>query len=421
MFQSLVITLREGVEAALIVGIVLAYLEKSGRRRWSSLVWAGLGAALVASLLAAYLVHHLEVTEEAYEGWLMLVGAVFVASMVAWMWRTGKRLKQEIESKLSDLSASPSRFAAAGVFLFIFLMVLREGIETVLFLAAVSLRSTDLMNFVGGTIGLALATGMGVAFFKGSLRVNLRKFFTVTSLVLLVVAAQLLMTGLHELSEGQILPSSRREMALVGPVVNNDAYFFIVVVALCIFLVLAERFRRTAASAEELAPLPAPERRKRLAAEQSYRRWKMTASTVGLLVIVLISAEFIYSRTAQAMTPPEYLRIENGEARVPTAELTDHKLHIYVVKAGGVDVRLLAILDSTDTVRAGFDACLICGNKGYYQDGQHVICRNCASAIYIPTIGLAGGCNPIHVDYQVQGDAVVFPEKSLADGARYFQ
>src|SRR5271165_4533422 len=140
MFQSLVITLREGVEAALIMGIVLGYLRKVGRRAWNRIVYWALTAAVVGSL----------------------VGAAFVASMVVWMWRTGQHLKQEIETKVSGYSASPSRFGALGLFLFVFLMVFREGAETVLFLAAVSLRTNDLLNFMGGILGLVLAVGLGV-------------------------------------------------------------------------------------------------------------------------------------------------------------------------------------------------------------------------------------------------------------------
>jgi FTR1 family protein len=243
MFQSLVITLREGVEAALILGIVLGYLKKTGRQAWSRYVWWGLATAVAASLGGAYLVYRFEVVEDAYEGWLMLGGAVFVASMVYWMWRTGKRLKHEIESKLSELSSSPSRSAASGLFLFVFLMVFREGAETVLFLAAVSLRTSELLNFMGGVLGLALAVGLGVAFFKGSVKVDLRKFFTVTTMVLFVVAAQLFVSGVHELSEAQVLPSGPREMALIGPIVNNDAFFFVVIVALALFLIIAQRLQ----------------------------------------------------------------------------------------------------------------------------------------------------------------------------------
>lgn len=420
MFQSLVITLREGVEAALIIGIVLAYLAKTGRHTWNRLVWSGVCAAIGASLVAAYLVHRLQVGEDAYEGWLMVLGSAFVASMVVWMWRTGKRMKQEIETKLAGLAAEPTRTAGLGIFLFVFLMVFREGIETVLFLAAVSLRSTDLLNFIGGTVGLALAIGLGLAFFKGSVKVDLRKFFAVTTLVLLVVAAQLLVTGVHELSEAQVLPSSQAEMALVGPIVNNDAFFFVVIVALCLFLIVAQKIQARGGEAAAGGATTAPERRKALAEWQRQRFWKTMATAGSLLIIVLICAQFIDSRAAQAVSPPVRVDLVQGVARIPAAQLADRKLHHYVVTAGGAEVRVIAILDDSDTVRAGLDACAICGAKGYYQDGKNVICRNCAAAMNIPTIGMAGGCNPVHVDFVVEGGSLVISESALAAGAKYF-
>ncbi len=420
MFQSLVITLREGVEAALIIGIVLAYLRKTGLQSWNRIVHWGLLAAILASLAMAYFVRRLAVGEDAYEGWMMLAGAVFVASIVVWMWRTGKRLKQEIESKLSTLSRSPTWAAALGLFLFVFLMVLREGIETVLFLAAVSFRTSELLNFMGGIVGLGLAVGLGIAFFKGSLKVDLRKFFAVTSLVLLVVAAQLLVAGLHELSEARILPSSQREMALVGPIVNNDAFFFLLIVALALFLIVAQRIQAGGRREAELAGLSAPERRKALAEQQRDRFWKTTATAVSLLVMVLIGAQFIYSRTAQAVSPPERVSLADGEARIPVSQLLDKKLHRYVISSEGVEVRLIAVLDASDTVRAALDACLICGSQGYFQEGKNVICRNCGAAIYVPTIGVAGGCNPIHIDYRVEGETLKISPNALGDAAKIF-
>lgn len=420
MFQSLVVTLREGIEAALIVGIVLGYLRRTGRGSWTWIVYWGLAAAMLASVGAAYLVHRFAIREESYEGWLMLGGAVFVAAMVVWMWKTGKRLKQDIEGKLSDLSASATRAAALGLFLFVFLMVLREGIETVLSLAAVSLRTSELLSFMGGIVGLTLAIVLGVAFFKGSIKVNLRKFFGVTSLVLLVVAAQLVVTGVHELSEARILPSSQREMALVGPIVNNDAFFFVVIVALALFLTAAQRIQTSGPAETQLTPLSPPERRKALAELQRDRFWKTVASGVCLLAMVLISAQFIYSRTTHAMSPPEPLILAEDEVRIPIRQLLDRKLHRYVVSTPAGEVRLIAILDVSETVRVALDACQICGSQGYYADGKNVICRNCAAAIYVPSIGMAGGCNPIHIDYRADDETIRLSERALLAGAKFF-
>ncbi len=421
MFDSLVITLREGVEAALIVGIVLGYLKKAGREEWSRYVWWGVGTAVVVSGAAAYFLQKWEISEDAYEGWMMIVGAVFVASVVVWMMRASKGLSKEIESKISNLSIRPSRSGAWGIFAFVLLMVSREGAETAIFLGAVSLRTTELMNFMGAVLGLALAIGLGVAFFKGSVKVNLRKFFGVTSLVLLVMAVQLLVSGLHELSEAQILPSSAREMAIIGPIVNSDAFFFVAIIVLCLFLVLARKFQAGPAAAFNLTDLPAPERRKVLATQKRERFWKIAATAVGMVVIVLISAEFVYSRVARAMTPPAQVQVTDGVVRIPVAQLQDHKLHRFEVRAGGAEVRFIAILDASDIVRVGLDACEICGTQGYYQQGRNVICRNCGSAIYIPTIGMAGGCNPIHLDYLVEGHSLMISKTALEAAAKVFR
>lgn len=421
MFQSLVITLREGLEAALVVGIVLGYLGKIGRASWSRIVYWGVAVAVIASCVLAYIIHRLAIVEEAYEGWLMVGGAVFVASMVYWMWKTGKRLKQQIEGKLSTISDSSTRFGAWGVFLFIFLMVLREGIETVLSLAAVSLRTSELASFMGSLLGLTLAIGLAIAFFKGSLKTNLRKFFAVTSLVLLVVALQLLVSGVHELSEARILPSSPREMALIGPVVNNDSFFFVVIVALALFLVAAGRIQSAGPGGEEIARLSGPERRKVLAEMGRDRSWKLASSAVCVLVMLLISLQFIYSRTAQAMAPPERLAVAAGEVRIPVRQLQDRKLHRYVISTRAGDVRVIVILDASESVRAALDACQICGSQGYVQDGQNVVCRNCAAPIHVPSIGSAGGCNPIHIDYRVEGETLSFSEDALVAASRFFQ
>jgi uncharacterized membrane protein len=100
--------------------------------------------------------------------------------------------------------------------------------------------------------------------------------------------------------------------------------------------------------------------------------------------------------------------------------LADHNLHRFLIDVGGTEVHLIAILDSSDIVHAGLDACLICGNQGYHQDGKNVICNNCGAVIYIPTIGMAGGCNPIHIDYRVEGDSLRIAAPALTEAAKYF-
>ena len=134
-------------------------------------------------------------------------------------------------------------------------MVLREGVETVLILSAVSLNSTELLSFLGTFLGVIAAIVFGVMFVKGSVRINLQKFFRVTTVILFFVAAQLVISGLHELSENGVLPSSKTEMAIIGPIVRNDLFFFITIFALAALMVLFEVKRR------EPGTLPASRRR----------------------------------------------------------------------------------------------------------------------------------------------------------------
>ncbi|GAC1645620.1 MAG: hypothetical protein NVS9B15_03290 [Acidobacteriaceae bacterium] len=235
MLSSLVVMLREGVEAALIVGIVLAYLSKTGRSELKRVVFWALGSAFSLSVMLAILFSHYQVNTDRFEGWVMLVAAAFVISMIVFMMKTARFLKKNIERRLGELSAAGSSW---GIFLFIFLMVLREGVETVLILSALSLSTSELSSLLGTLIGIALSVVFGVMFVKGSVRVNLQRFFKVTTVILFFVAAQLLLSGYHELAEAGVIPSSQQEMALIGPIVRNDVFFFNTNQALSVMMLL---------------------------------------------------------------------------------------------------------------------------------------------------------------------------------------
>src|ERR1700681_717628 len=293
MLQAFIITLREGVEAALIVGITLAYLTKIGREELRKTVYAALGAAFLGSIGVAVVISRTHLNEDVFEGWIMLVAAFFVVTMVIFMMKTGRKLKGEIEGKVGLLAGND---AWVGLFFFVFLMVLREGAETVLILSAVSLNSTELLSFLGTLAGIFVAVLFGVMFVKGSVRINLQKFFRVTTAILFFVAAQLLISGLHELSENGVLPSSREEMALIGPIVRNDLFFFVTIVALAALMVLFEVKRRQPA----VLPDSPADRRKALWSARRERLWMVSVYASSFLFIVMVTAEFIYAKSVSA-------------------------------------------------------------------------------------------------------------------------
>ena len=204
MLQAFVITLREGLEAFLIVAISLAYLRKSGRRELTRAVHTGILAALALSAIGGYLLYNAS-NQEFLEGPLALVAAVSVTWMVIHMWRAGRRMKGDIEGHLASSSGKAAAGAFAGVFLFTVLMVTREGMETALLL--LQLKET-LHLALGAALGLAGAAGLAALWSKYGHRVNLGLFFQVTAIFLIVFVVQLLIAGVHEMSEQNMLPFS---------------------------------------------------------------------------------------------------------------------------------------------------------------------------------------------------------------------
>ena len=414
MLEAFIITLREGVEAALIVGITLAYLAKIGRPELRKPVYAALVAAFLGSIGVAVLVSRTHLNQDIVEGWVMLAAAFFVITMVVFMMRTGRKMKGEIEGKVGLLAGQGSWL---GLFTFVFLMVLREGVETVLTLSAVSLNTSELLNFIGTLLGVAAAIVFGVMFVKGSVRINLQKFFRVTTVILFFVAAQLTISGLHELSENGVLPSSKREMAIIGPIVRNDLFFFITIFALAALMVLFEMKRR------EPGPVPTSpaERRKAVWTARRERLWMASVYASSFLFILLVTAQFIYAKSVSALSPATEVTFVDGKVAIPLKTVYDGDLHRYSAKENGVEVRFWLYQKPDGRVATLLDACEICGPVGFYKSSNGVVCKNCAAPINPQSIGMPGGCNPIPLKAEMTADAVIISEVDVAAGSRMFQ
>lgn len=414
MLEAFIITLREGVEAALIVGITLAYLAKIGRPELRKAVYAGLVAAFVGSIGAAVVLSRTHLNEDIFEGWVMLAAAFFVVTMIIFMMKTGRKMKGDIEGKVSALAKESSWI---GLFAFVFLMVLREGAETVLILSAVALNSSALLSFLGTLMGILAAVVFGVMFVKGSVRINLQKFFRITTVILFFVAAQLIVAGLHELSENGVLPSSKEEMAIIGPIVSNETFFFVTILALAALMVLFEFKRR------EPGPLPASpaERRKILWSARRERLWMASVYATSFIFIFLMTAEFIYAKSVSALSPATQVTFTNGVLTIPLSQVEDGDLHRYSAKENGTTVRFWLYQKPDGKIATVLDACEICGAVGFYKSSNGVICKNCAAPINPQSIGMKGGCNPIPLAAQFTADSVIIKEKDVAAGTRVFQ
>ncbi len=225
MFQSLLITLREGLEAALIVSIVLAYLSKMEYRHGFSRVWWGVAAAVLFSLAVGAGIFSLGLAfegsaEQIFEGSAMLLAVLVLSWMVVWMKKQARHIKGELEAKIHQAVITGSGFALVGV---AFLAVAREGLETALFMFAANETATPFQTVVGGLIGLAIAVVLGVMIFRGSRRLDLDAFFNVTGVLLIFVAAGLLAHGIHEFQEAGALPVIVEHVWDTNHILNENA------------------------------------------------------------------------------------------------------------------------------------------------------------------------------------------------------
>src|SRR3990172_8898368 len=422
--EALVITLREGMEAALVVGLILTYLNRTGRdalRRW---LYAGLGLAVIASILGAvgFSLAGFDPENEVLEGTLLAIAAVLVFSLVVWMWRASRGIKQRVESQLEALTASDvqARRQGWGLLAFVFFMVFGEGVEMIFFLAALSLAETpDLVGLIGGLAGLGMAVLFGVLFVKGSLRINLRRFFAVTGFVLMVLVARLAAGSLHEFFEVGLLPSTPSLLAVIGFIVKDSTSTLILIalVTLPVLTMLPEMRLRP----EVLAELPnetRPERRKRLATLYRSRNWQAALVSVTLATVLpLGTAAYAIGRAGYRPEPQAVTVRADRMVHIPVESLAPGQLNLYLYPGDEADVTFMVIRRDEDDVAVALNACAICPAVGYHQEGQMLICDNCNAPINLMTVGMPGGCNPIPLEASLVGDELVVSAAAL-DGAK---
>lgn len=425
MLEATVVTLREGVEAALVVAITLAYLRKCGRGELARYVYWGVAAAVVASAVSALAVQRwgLDPENELWEGSLMLLAAALVGSLAAWMWRAGRRTKERAEARLAALVGRPSGkgIGGLGLFGFTFVMVFREGVEAALFVGALSgaIGANPLYNVLGGGVGLLLAAVFGVLLVQGGLRLDIRRFFGVTGLVLFLLVAKLVANGLHEFFEARLLPSSPRVLTVVGLLTREGTSILVLVLLIGIPAALLLREALARCPDDSVPGEPPAEHRKRRAEARAARLWTGTAGVTGvalslLLVLSTIAVARGYDPTPVPITPG------GPVLRIPVEELRAQPMRKYVVDIDGVNIRFLVVRGEDQRLAVAFDACAICPLRGYSLHGSQIVCGNCGAPISLDTIGIPGGCNPVPLKARVKDGALLIRVEDLAEGKARF-
>ena len=225
MVPSFLITFRETLEAALVVGITLGYLARTGQKRYNAMVYGGVASGVVASVLGALLFNVIAGgfegrAEQVFEGVTMIIGAVLLTTMIIWM-RNQRNVAQDLEQRVA---AEVSTGRGWGLFALVFVAVLREGIETVIFLGAATFSSGG-NTLLGALAGIAGALAFGYVLFTSASRVSVGTFFRVTSVLLVLFAAGLVAHGVHELEEARLLPPIIEHVWDINPPVNADGSY----------------------------------------------------------------------------------------------------------------------------------------------------------------------------------------------------
>jgi high-affinity iron transporter len=226
MAPAALIALREGLEAALIVGIVLGYLSRIGYSEGRRSVWIGVTVAVLASLVLAFFIQLVGVglegrAEEIFEGVTMFLAVGVLTWMIFWM-RTQMRLvKTSLERNVQDAVETGTKW---GLILVAFIAVFREGVETALFLSAAAFASNGQGGtLVGAVLGLAAAMLIGYLIYASTTKLNIRLFFNITSVLLLLFAAGLLAHGIHEFQEADLIPSINKQVWDTNNILDEDS------------------------------------------------------------------------------------------------------------------------------------------------------------------------------------------------------
>lgn len=200
---SFIIGLRETIEASLIIGIILAYLTRTGNSGSKRDIWIGAILGIIVSVIGAVGFQQLlggftGTTEKLFEGVMMVTAALLLSFMIIWMFRSSKTLKYDLEKKVEAAVRQDKKYALVTLS---FIIIVREGIETVLFLTGISSTEDAATVFLSGSIGIFVAIVLSVLFFKSSFKLNIKQFFNYTSILLIFFAAGLFSHGIHEFQE----------------------------------------------------------------------------------------------------------------------------------------------------------------------------------------------------------------------------
>ncbi|MDF2608005.1 MAG: hypothetical protein K0S34_2201 [Bacillales bacterium] len=398
MLSSISSILTSSLEAGLLLILLIIGLNKVKLNKFTKILVSSVLAAIIASVLTVYVADFFG-DREIFEGYLYLSASI--TAIVYWIWIFVKIKRQNSEL----IKTTKLRSFLLGSFIFVtsFLLIFSKVLEIVIFPDSVLQMSSSLINtelilkFAGIVLGLIVSTLFVFIFLKSQKQITNKMYLIFTTAVLLVVVLRQLIMVLQILFAIGVLPLTTWAVSILAPLINNyyPAFFYILIVfTTLLWSSIKSRIKKNPPNTEE-APNPAY-KRKLLA---NYKRQGMWADNTGYLLVFIVAilvGNSVISNREVKLEPPTPLTAEDGKIQVKLDNVDDGNLYRFsYMTAAQTETRFIVIKKSSSLYGIALDACDICGNAGYYQDGKDVICKNCGVVMNIATIGLPGGCNPI--------------------------
>lgn len=205
-------------------------------------------------------------------------------------------------------------------------------------------------------------------------------------------------------------------MAIIGPIVRNDLFFFVTILALAALMILFEMKRRQPAVEGSAAA-----RRKAAWSARRERLWMASVYGSSFVFILLVTAQFIYAKTTSQLSPATSITFVGGKASILLSQISDGDLHRYSAVENGVEIRFWLYKKPDGKIATVFDACEICGAVGFYKTSTGIVCKNCSAPVNPQSVGAGGGCNPVPLTAEVTSEAVIIQEADLAAKTELFQ
>ncbi|MFP4222977.1 MAG: FTR1 family protein [Phycisphaeraceae bacterium] len=335
MFESFIISLREGIEVALIIGLIWVYLRKTDRPQLIPAVLWGLAAGVGISVLLAVGIQQLDLSGAIVEGTMMFVAAAFVGTMVIWMMSQARSVGKQIRDRVEKAASRPTSAGAAwGLAAFTAVMVAREGFETVVFLATIW-KGRDagelgmMLAYLGVAAGLGLAAAFAVAFIRGSVHIDLARFFRITGILLMIFIVQVLAYGMHEYDEAGLMnwmPDSA--MSVIHQIAANNVLFILAIVAIPVLMLLIPGGRQQSAGPRA-------------------RLYRVGGAVAGFAVLAALGGQYISTRVQAAGAEHPVLHPESGQVELYLTQLTPGEPTRFAIAEDGGMLPLIALLDAS--------------------------------------------------------------------------